>query len=218
MVNVNTVTRSSHDIDAPSASLLRTVTSDWRRQLPLLNAEGITLRELRVSDAPSLCEFLSTEEVSRFISPPPTTVDGYERFIEWTHQQRAAGAGVVFGIVPDGCDAAVGLIQVRALGQTLDTAEWGFAIGSRFWGTGAFMSSALSVLRFSFDVLGVRRLEARACVANGRGNGVLEKLGASCDAVLRQSFVKNGVRLDQYLWSMTSEAWQRRPRRTLILH
>jgi len=218
MVNVNTVTRSSHDIDAPSASLLRAVTSDWRRQLPLLNAEGITLRELRISDAPSLCEFLSTEEVSRFISPPPTTVDGYERFIEWTHQQRAAGVGVVFGIVPDGCDAAVGLIQVRALGPTLDTAEWGFAIGSRFWGTGAFMSSALSVLRFSFDVLGVRRLEARACVANGRGNGALEKLGASCEAVLRQSFVKNGVRLDQYLWSMTAEAWQRRPRRTLILH
>ena len=30
-------------------------------------------------DAPSLLAMLTTEEVSRFISPPPTTVEGFER-------------------------------------------------------------------------------------------------------------------------------------------
>ena len=57
---------------------------------------------------------LNTEEVTRFISPPPTTLAGFERFIEWTHRERAAGNYVCFGIVPDGYDQAVGLFQVRS--------------------------------------------------------------------------------------------------------
>ena len=57
--------------------------SDWRQQLPVLTGSGITLRELRMSDAPALLALLTTEEVTRFISPPPTTLEGFERFIQW---------------------------------------------------------------------------------------------------------------------------------------
>ena len=66
--------------------------SDWREALPILRAKGITLRELRASDAPSLLALLTTEEVSRFISPPPTTLEGFERFIQWARRERAARA------------------------------------------------------------------------------------------------------------------------------
>jgi hypothetical protein len=60
-----------------------TATSDWSAALPVLQAEGVTLRELRLSDSASLLAFLATEEVSRFLSPPPTSIAGFERFIEW---------------------------------------------------------------------------------------------------------------------------------------
>ena len=53
-----------------------TTTSDWKQALPVLTGSMVTLRELRLSDAPSLFAMLSTEEVARFISPPPTTVQG----------------------------------------------------------------------------------------------------------------------------------------------
>ena len=48
----------------------------------------MTLRELRASDAPSLFAMLTTEEVTRFISPPPTTVEGFVKFIAWTIRER----------------------------------------------------------------------------------------------------------------------------------
>ena len=67
------------------------VTTDWKTGLPVLTGSRVTLRELRVSDAPSLFAMLTTEEVSRFISPPPTTVEGFERFIAWAQRERAAG-------------------------------------------------------------------------------------------------------------------------------
>ena len=62
------------------------------KKLPVLQGMGITLRELRVSDAKSLLALLTTEEVTRFISPPPTTVEGFERFISWAVREREAGA------------------------------------------------------------------------------------------------------------------------------
>ena len=181
--------------------------SDWKSGLPVLSGSTFTLRELRLEDAPSLLAMLTTEEVARFISPPPTTVQGFERFIAWTHRERAAGNYVCFAVVPKGMDTAVGIFQVRSLEHGFGTAEWGFALGSQFWGTGMFAEGARLVLDFAFDVVGAHRLEARACVANHRGNGALRKIGAVQEGLLRRSFLRDGVHHDQVLWGILAEDW-----------
>ncbi|HXW06318.1 MAG TPA: GNAT family protein [Vicinamibacterales bacterium] len=182
---------------------------DWRLAPPVLTGGGVTLRELRTADAPALLEMLTTEEVAQFISPPPTTIDGFERFIAWVHQERAAGRYLCLAVVPKGMDTAVGLFQVRQLDPQFGIAEWGFALGRPFWGTGVFVTSARLVIEFAFEHIGVFRLEARAAVANGRGNGALAKLGAVKEGVLRRSFVRNGRPFDQTLWSIVREDWRR---------
>jgi len=182
--------------------------TDWRSGLPTLTGSLVMLRELRVGDAPALLATLSTEEVARFISPPPSSVEGFERFIQWAHRQRAAGAYACFAIVPRGSDVAVGLFQVRALEPGFATAEWGFALASEFWGTGMFVDGAQLTLDFAFDAIGVHRMEARAAVMNGRGNGALRKLGAVREGVLRRSFLRRGEYLDQSLWTILAEEWR----------
>jgi RimJ/RimL family protein N-acetyltransferase len=192
-----------------SVSMISTVTtSDWRRALPVLAGARVTLRELRVSDAPALLTMLSSEEVARFISPPPTTVEGFERFIAWTHRERAAGNYACFAVVPNGTDTAIGIFQVRQLEPGFGTAEWGFAIGSPFWGTGVFADGARLVIDFAFDVIKTHRLEARAAILNGRGNGALRKIGAMQEGILRKSFLRNGEYLDQALWTIIDEDWR----------
>jgi [ribosomal protein S5]-alanine N-acetyltransferase len=183
------------------------VETNWRHGLPVLAGLRLTLRELRPSDAASLFAMLTTEEVSRFISPPPTTVEGFERFIAWTIRQRGAGDYVCFAVVPKGSDDAVGLFQVRSLEPGFGTAEWGFALGSNYWGTGMFADAAALVLDYVFGVMRVHRVEARAAVRNGRGNGALRKIGAIQEGVLRRSFLRNGEYLDQVLWSIVAEDW-----------
>ena len=184
------------------------VESDWKRALPVLTADSITLRELRPSDAASLLAMLTTEEVSRFISPPPTTVEGFERFIAWTQREREAGNYICFGIVPHGMEHAVGLFQVRQLELGFASAEWGFAMGAEFWGSGIFVEAACLVGDFVFNTIGVHRLEARAAVKNGRGNGALRKIGAVQEGVLRRSFLRNGEYLDQVLWTILDCDWK----------
>ena len=182
--------------------------SDWRTQLPVLHGAGVTLRQLRASDAPSLLSMLGVEDVARCISPPPPTVEGFEGFIAWTLREQAAGRNMSFGVVPHPYECAIGIIQIRALEASFHTAEWGFAIGSPFWGTGVFLESASAVVEFLVSIVGVHRLEARALVSNGRGNAALRKLGAVQAGVLRQSFRRNGERLDQVLWAILDTEWR----------
>jgi RimJ/RimL family protein N-acetyltransferase len=185
-----------------------TVSTDWRERLPMLNGQKVVLRDLRPSDAMSLFALLTTDEVARFISPPPSTVEGFERFIAWAHRQRTAGAYACFAVTVQGKDTAIGIFQVRELEPGFGTAEWGFAIGAPFWGTGVFQEGAELLLQFAFETVGVHRLEARAAVKNGRGNSALQKIGAVQEGVLRKSFLRDGQYLDQVLYAIVDEDWR----------
>ena len=167
----------------------------------------MVLRELVKTDAASLLSMLSIAEVAKFISPPPTTPQGFQKFIEWAVREREAGRQMTFGMVPEGYDHAVGLVQVRAIAPKFSVAEWGFAVGSPFWGTGLFLASARTAIDFAFQHTEVNRLEARAAVQNGRGNGALRKLGAVQEGVLRGSLLKDGKYLDQIMWSIIARDW-----------
>jgi len=146
--------------------------------------------------------------VSRFISPPPTTVEGFERFIAWTLRQRTAGSYACFAVTLQGFDTAICIFQLRETEPGFGTAEWGFAIGSQFWGTGVFQQSAEMMLQFAFETVGVHRLEARAAVQNGRGNGALLKMGAVQEGILRKSFQKDGAYLDQVLYAILEDDYR----------
>jgi ribosomal-protein-alanine N-acetyltransferase len=204
--------RDGHDVrfqqPVIQPSVAHTVSTDWRDSLPMLAGTTVTLRELGASDVPSLFALLTTEEVSRFISPPPNTVDGFERFIAWTLRQRSMGAYACFAVTLDATDTAIGIFQLRQLEPGFGTAEWGFALGSAYWGAGVFQEGAELLVRFAFETVGVHRLEARAAVRNGRGNGALRKIGAVQEGLLRKSFLKNGEYLDQALWTILDEDWK----------
>jgi RimJ/RimL family protein N-acetyltransferase len=194
-------------VEAPAA-LAPHAAAGWRQTVPVLAGGGVTLREVDLADAPSLFSLLTAEEVARFISPPPPTIEGFERFVRWAHQERAAGRYICFAVVPEGAPSAVGIFQLRAMDPGFTTAEWGFALGSGFWGTGVFVAGATVLLDFAADVIGVHRFEARAAVVNGRGNGALRKIGAVCEGVLRRAFERNGRHHDQMLWSILAEEWR----------
>ncbi len=177
---------------------------DWWKEVPVLKGPGLRLREVRLEDVDALFELLTDPTVSRYISPPPPSAAAFEGFITWAHRQRRAGNCICYAIVPDGLTHAVGLFQIRRLDPDFKIAEWGFALGASFWGTGIFQEAATLVAEFVFREIGVHRLEARAVTANGRGNRVLERMGARGEAVLNKAF---GGEHAQFLWAILAEEW-----------
>ena len=193
------------------------VPDDWRFRLPVLSVGQVVLRELGASDAPALVSLLTTSEVTRFISPPPPTAEGFERFIAASQRMRGSGDGACFAVTLRDYDTAIGIFQVRRvstsddeprqLGGAMDTAEWGFAIGAPFWGTGVFEQSAALVIEFAFERMRVRRLEARCAVKNGRGGKALAKVGAVPEGILRKAFTVGNELMDQVLYAIVEQEW-----------
>jgi ribosomal-protein-alanine N-acetyltransferase len=173
---------------------------DWRAGLPRLSNDRVLLRPLRRSDAPGLYRVVRSSEVARQMWPPPNSVQAFERFIEWTLTEGAAGQYVCFGIVPRGQTKAVGMFELRQLQPRFFRAELGFFLASSWWGTGVFSSAAGLLLNFATDVLRVHRIEARTSIDNARGNAALRKIGAKKEGILRGAFMRDGQYIDQNLW------------------
>lgn len=203
MANVLHIDRSRY----ASATGAATEVTDWRRQLPVLKGRIVTLRELRESDAAALFAVLQNDEMHRFVAEPPSTPEDFRAFISWTRRQQEAGVSATFAVTIAGYETAIGLIQIREMARGFEIAEWGFAFAPQLWGTGAFQDAARLVLQFTFETLGVHRLEARVFVRNGRGVVALRRIGAIEEGVLRQSSRLNGRYVDQMLFSIVKNDW-----------
>jgi RimJ/RimL family protein N-acetyltransferase len=208
----------TQETHAESSARTRLSTTGRRQVLPVLRGRHVTLRALRASDAKSLVAFLTAPEVARFISAPPDTLEGFERFIECTDYHQSAGKVACFAVTLSD-DTAVGVVQMRETEPDFRSVEWGFALGPMFWGTGVFQEAAELALEFAFEQLGAHRVEARAAAKNGRGCRALHKLGAVPEGVLRRSLLCDGQYLDQVLYAIVEDDWRanRRRRRELSL-
>ena len=180
----------------------------WWHQLPELVSDRVRLRELRLSDALDLTEMVGSAPVCEHLSPGPASVVETEEFIAWTRRARRTGRYICFGVTRLDSDAVIGIFQIWPLEPGFHTAEWGFALGQRFWGTGLFEASARLVAAFAFERVGVLRLEARAAVDNVRANAALEKLGAVREGVLRKCFLTNLEYRDHVMWAILAEDWR----------
>ena len=180
---------------------------NWRERLPVLQTRSVLLRELDLSDAPSLLHHVCREQVLRYIAQSPTSVEGFERFIRWSHVQRRRRSNICYGVVPARETAAVGLLQIWPIEPDFSTAEWGFVIGADYWVKGVFSRAAHLFLDFAFDTLGVLRLESRAVDANTFGAAALTRLGARSEGRLRQAFRQGDVLRDYVLWAILADEW-----------
>jgi RimJ/RimL family protein N-acetyltransferase len=184
----------------------------WQQRLPELSDGVVSLRELRRQDAASLLRHVNDRHVPQFVSQSQSSIEGFERFVRWTHLERGRGRHACYGIVAGPGQPAVGVIQIWSVEHEFSTAEWGFALGAQFWGSGIFTRSAHLFLDAIFiDRIvggeGVYRLEARTAVGNRRGSRAFRKLGATREGILRGACRTGDQVTDHVMWSMLAPEW-----------
>jgi ribosomal-protein-alanine N-acetyltransferase len=183
----------------------------WADRLPPLHGDLTTLREVAAADVYPLFTLFSDPAVTAYMAPPPPTLAKFAGFVEWSHQQRAQGRGVCFGIVPVGMTAAVGILQVR-LEATSSDAEWGFVVSNHFWSTGVFADAANVLVEFAFTTMHVERLEARIALRNRRAHAAVQKLGARFKTTLTGSSPQGIPRDPESVWTLREHDWRNRTR------
>ena len=179
----------------------------WRAELPLLNGPTVTLREPRPEDVGPIVDLLATSDGSRFGVNGDSGDLAAAQLIDRARAERSHGQSFTYLIALTSTRQVVGLIQVRSLDPVFETAEWEATMLPSVRGTGLFMEAARLVGAFTFGTLGANRIESRVLLQNGRGNGVLRKLGAVQEGVLRRALRHEGRYFDVVLWSLLREDW-----------
>ena len=89
----------------------------------------------------------------------------------------------------------------------------GYAIGEPHWGRGYATESAVRLLRYGFEDLGLSRINASVHGTNVGSIRVLEKLGMVKEGVQRRHTLRFGVKDDLVLFGVLREEWASRAAR-----
>jgi RimJ/RimL family protein N-acetyltransferase len=170
----------------------------------------VLLREPVPQDAGVLLDVLSVGDAVRFGLEQPLSEDAVKDLIERAAETRKTGASFTYAITTSPAHPVVGLIQVRQLDPTFETAEAECVLAPSARGTGAFIETARLAGSFAFDTVGVHRIESRVETQNGRANGALRKLGAVQEGILRRALRRGDEHIDQVLWAVLREDWGER--------
>src|SRR5437870_3805141 len=105
------------------SSMLNAV-DDWRVELPVLTGQLSTLREPGADDAVRLVSLLSAHDAPAFAFDEPISGGTIQHFIDSALRERRAGRAFTYAIASNASHGVVGLLQVRRLDLTFETAEW----------------------------------------------------------------------------------------------
>ena len=180
---------------------------NWRTGLPALEGQVVSLREPTLDDVPAIRALLSLPDAPRFGLEACADEPDARRVILAAVRDRAAGTAFTYAITGSGDHTAIGLIQMRRLDPTFESAEMECTLAPASRGTGAFVDAARLAISFAFDTAGIHRVEVRVIVEHGRAHGALRKLGAVHEGILRRAIRRGNEYFDQALWALLKDDW-----------
>lgn len=130
---------------------------------------------------------------------------------ERDQSEARAKAAYRFRMMLKGGDGEfIGTISIRDINfWPCNHATLGYSLDHAWEGQGLMREGVAAVIRFAFDELNLRRIEACYMPANVRSERLLSALGFHVEGLLRSSMEVDGVWEDHTLCSLINENWTR---------
>ena len=159
------------------------------------------LRDWQLEDASSIANYANNRKIWQNLRdgfPHPYTIKDAEAFITTVN---GATPRTVFAVAAE--SEAIGSIGLM-LGNDVHrfTAELGYFLAEPFWGKGIMTQAVCFLSKWAFNNLGLHRISAEPYATNIASHRVLEKAGFSFEGKRRSSVFKDGIILDQMVYSI----------------
>ena len=171
---------------------------------PEVDAGDLRLRALRLADAEHLYAIFSDEQVTEHydldtFSDPRQALELIERF-KGRYENRI---GLRWAIVrKESPDVVLGTCGYNLWIQPSSRAVLGFDLERRHWRQGIMSQALQATLAFGFGPMALNRVEALSFAQNTASRRLLEKIGFSCDGVLREYELIKGRFVDMAMYSL----------------
>ena len=165
----------------------------------MLTQGEISLRKLTLAHREVLVELANNKKIWLNLTdgfPHPYGLEHADFFLDGKEEDEPT---LYFGIHFQGEFCGIISIHPREDVYKL-TAEIGYWIGEPFWGKGIMPVAVSLMTDYSFQKLGLHRLEAGVFEYNPASMRVLEKCGYHKESVKKEAAVKDGKIIDLHLY------------------
>ncbi|MES9543380.1 MULTISPECIES: GNAT family protein [unclassified Actinomadura] len=172
-------------------------------------AEGAELRPFEPWQAAEFAEHADRvrKDIEQYIPWARTVVDekSARAFLQAYAERQARDQGRMYGIWVDG------VLQGGTVFRTFDAAqgvcEVGVWLAVEARGRGLITEAVRVMIDWAVGVRGMHRVEWLCDPRNAASAAVAERLGMTCEGVLRQAFVLDGERRDVQVWAVLADKW-----------
>ncbi|MBQ9264788.1 MAG: GNAT family N-acetyltransferase [Clostridia bacterium] len=172
-------------------------------QLPTLDTQRLTLRPLRMKDAPDLFAYASDPEVSRHVLwDTHRSLRDSRQFLRSAIRQYRKGLPGSFAIVLKDSGRMIGTIGFMWVNVEYKSAEVGYSLSRNYWNQGIMTEALRAVIAFGFDELRLNRIEAQHETSNPASGRVMAHAGLRYEGTLRQRLVNKGRYVDVALYAI----------------
>lgn len=173
-----------------------------------LEGQGFVLRKWKLIDATSLAKHGNNTKIAENLRdgfPSPYTIQDAQMWIEMMLENRK---DLVYAIEIDG-EACGGIGLHAAKDVYRFNAELGYWLSEKYWGKGIITDAVGLMVNYAFTRTNWIRVYAGVFSKNLASMKVLEKNGFQKKAVFTKSVKKQGVFMDEHIYSILKEDWEK---------
>ena len=161
--------------------------------IPTLETERLTLRGMRVSDAPHMYEYACRPSVTEYLTwEPHTSVEETRQYLTYVGQRYRTGDFYDWSVVDKETGRMIGTCGFTSFNCPADSAEIGYVLNPAFQGRGLATEAVRRVLEFGFDELQLHRIEAHFIQGNDASRRLMERVGMTFEGFARESMKIKG--------------------------
>ncbi|MCX6150723.1 MAG: GNAT family protein [Ignavibacteriales bacterium] len=179
------------------------------RIIKFLEGKQIYLRPLKENDL-ELVEFGKNNPDVRetlFLFAPMTTEQVKAELNQWSSSKEI----MLFTICRQQDDVAVGQTALVRIDYVSRAAVFYVAIyDPQFWSKGYGSEATRMMLKFSFDILNLNRVQLHVCVDNTKGVAAYKKAGFKVEGTLRKAMYHKNKYIDFYVMGILREEFYKR--------
>lgn len=162
----------------------------------------LVLREFRAGDHDAVHRYAADPEVVRFQGWGPNTPAETTAFLGFAATAAAADPRPRFAlaVVQASDDRLIGACELHVEDRTHRRGSLGYTLARDAWGQGYATEAAAALLTLGFDSLGLHKISATCDPANTASSRVLDRIGMTFTAVLKDHLRVRGEWRDRRLY------------------
>ena len=176
-------------------------------QFPVLKTKRLTLRDIRLSDAPEIFRMRSSDRVNRFIARADMSDAGDALALaEKTRQAYEQGSGIGWAGVLTDEGAIIGTCGFNRIDYPNLRAEIGGELSVEYWGRHLALEAVAAIVQFGLETMNLHAIEAKLSPGNRGAIALLSHLGFVKEAHFKDYIYFNGGFSDMVVYTLINPA------------